>query len=164
MANPRNVNYLLPEEAIIARLKEAVPGFYGHVFKAADVAMVRETSQVTPAAHVVYIGDVVQPPPGGRTTRGDAVSVDQQYYVVIVVKSAHETRTVEGARTEAGELSMATLKALQGYEFSRVYGPLKRVNGAGPVYTAGFAYVPFLFTTRLTVVSDNQNNAFLVEE
>jgi hypothetical protein len=155
-------NYLAPERAIIDQLKEAVPLVNGNVFRAADVAMVKETSQVTPALHVVYAGDVVLPAPAGRTTKGDAMTVDQQYYVIVVTKSAHETRTVAGARDWAGEITLSVLDALLGYEFMPgVFGPLKRVPGAAPTYTAGFAYVPFLFTTRLTLVSDNQNSALL---
>ena len=142
-------NYLSAEPAIIARLKASVPELLG-VFSASDLEGVVEAQQTTPAAHVLYFGDKVVDG-SGRSSTGEVQCVDQLWYVVLAVRNARNQITGQAARADAGPLISKILKALQGWVPTQAHGPLKRINGAGPGFKSGFAYLPFCFTTRVTV-------------
>ena len=142
-------NYLSAEPAIIARLKAMIPELVG-AFSASDLEGVAEAKQTTPAVHVLYYGDRVVEG-NGRSSTGEIQCVDQVWYVVLAVRNARTQLTNEAARADAGPLALKVLKALQGWQPSPEHGPLKRVNGAGPGFKAGFAYLPFCFATRITV-------------
>jgi hypothetical protein len=153
-------NYLVAEELIIRRLKfELGPDIY--VFSAADLATVKESMQFLPAVHVFYGGDIVSnvgEPTPGRSWRRDSQIADQQWYVAVVTKSARDNRQVTAGRVEAGVICMKVIGALQGFSLSSAHEPLKRVNGQSPFFKAGFAVIPLLFTTRMTITTTNQSS------
>lgn len=144
-------NYLSAEQLIVTRLKERVPELVG-AFSAADLDSVQEAKQTHPAAHVLYYGDRIVEG-SGRSSIGDCQTVDQVWYVILVVKNARTQLTNEAARADAGPLILKILKALQGWQPSPEHSPMKRVNGAAPGFKSGFAYLPFCFTTRITVTA-----------
>lgn len=143
-------NYLSAEELIVNRLKSELPELNGKVFSAADMEGVAESTQVTPAAHVLYFGDRVVDG-NGRSSTGEVQCVDQVWYVVLAVRNARTQLTGQAARADAGLLIKKLLKALQGWQPTVEHGPMKRVNGAAPGFKAGFGYLPFCFTTRIIV-------------
>ena len=49
-------DYLFLEPLIVERVKASVAGLRG-VFTAPDLAAMAEQAQITPAAHVIYVGD-----------------------------------------------------------------------------------------------------------
>ena len=143
-------NYLSAEQPIVDRIKELIPELGNSVFSAADLDGVSEAKQVHPAVHVLYYGDRVAEGMG-RSSNGEVQCVDQDWYVVLVIKNARTQITGEAARTDAGPLVIKLLKSLQGWAPSIEHSPLKRINGAKPGFKGGFAYLPFCFTTRITV-------------
>lgn len=143
-------NYLCTESAIIDRVKGQVPSLKG-VFSASDLDGVTEAQQITPAAHVLYLGDKVIETSNGRSALGDRQEVDQVWAVVLAVRNARTQITGEAARADAGPLIVAILKALQGWKPETGFTPLKRTNAPGPGFKSGFGYFPLYFTTRVSI-------------
>lgn len=143
-------NYLAAESLIISRIKQMMPELGSNVFSASDLDGVSEAKQIHPAVHVLYYGDRVAEGTG-RSSTGEVQCVDQDWYVVLVVKNARTQITGEAVRVDAGQLIVKLLKALQGWQPSPEHNPMKRINGAKPGFKSGFGYLPFCFTTRITV-------------
>lgn len=138
-------NHLALEGLLIERLKSAVPEFRA-VPGMADLAAMQESSQITPAAHVIYWGDTV--PSGNSAGQGSAQMVAQTWMVVVAVRSARDTRGGSGAREEAGTLMSDVIQALSGWMPGPGYLPMRRVNAPRPGFSAGFGYFPLAFETR----------------
>lgn len=138
-------NHLALEALLIERIKSAVPEFRD-VFGMADLAAMQESSQVTPAAHVIYQGDAI--PSSNSAGQGTAQVVLQTWLVVVAVRSARDTRGGAGSREEAGPLIAAVIKALSGWQPAPEFRPLGRVNAPRPGFNAGFAYFPLAFEAR----------------
>ena len=85
--NPLITNYFAAEQAIVDRLKAEVPGIM-KVYTPFDLQGVVESSQASPALHVVYSGDVVGGTnPGPQAGAGAAKVVDQRWLVVLAVRA-----------------------------------------------------------------------------
>ncbi|MDP2783300.1 MAG: hypothetical protein Q8O38_01710 [Sulfurimicrobium sp.] len=138
-------NHLALEPLLIERLKSAVPEFRD-VIGMADLAAMQESSQVTPAAHVIYQGDTL--PSGNSAGQGSTQMVVQTWWVVVAVRSARDTRGGSGAREEAGTLLGGVIQALSGWNPGNGFQPLQRVNTIKPGFNAGFGYFPLAFETR----------------
>lgn len=138
-------NHLALEALLIDHLKSAVPEFRD-VLGMADLASMQESSQVTPAAHVIYQGDTL--PSGNSAGQGSAQMVVQTWLVVVAVRSARDTRGGSGAREEAGSLITRVIQSLAGWPPGAGFLPMQRVNTIKPGFNAGFAYFPLAFETR----------------
>lgn len=134
-------NHLALEALLIERIKSAVPEFRD-VFGMADLAAMQESSQVTPAAHVIYQGDAI---PSGSNTSQKLTLVEQTWLVVVTVRSARDTRAGSGAREEAGGLISRVIEALSNWQPAPEFRPLVRVNAPRPGFNAGFGYFPLAF-------------------
>lgn len=149
--NPLITNYFAAEQAIVARLTAEVPGIL-KVYTPFDLQGVVESSQASPALHVVYAGDVV----GGTGTgpqagAGAAKIVDQRWLVVLAVRTAAaQLQDTTDIRTKAGEFIPRILGALQGWQPVEWMRPLARISGPTAGYSSSFAYFPFLFEGRVT--------------
>lgn len=143
-------NYLSAEQPIIDRITALVPGLVG-VYHAADLDGVADKKQFAPAVHVLYKGDRVVEGQGGRSTTGERQCVDQFWYVVLAVRNSRQAATGEPVRLDAGPLLTLILRALQGWAPTVEHSPLKRTSGVDAGFSAGYLYIPLLFTTRITV-------------
>lgn len=146
-------NLLAAEQPIIQRIQQLMPELAG-VFAAADLDGVAESKQITPAVHVLYFGDV--PVEGsGRSNNGEVQTLDQLWYAVLVVKNVRQQGLRGGeesaVRSAAGPLAYKLSKALQGFAPTLEHTPLRRVKGVAPGFKAGYAYIPLLFSTRITI-------------
>lgn len=137
-------NYLSAGPLIIDKLKAEIPDLANFIFNTADLEGVSGAKQHAPALHVLYFGDRV------LESRGPACTVEQLWYVVVVTRNVKTQITAEDARMEAGVLAKKVMLALLGWEPTNEHGAMKRTNGVSPAFGAGFAYVPLLFTTKLT--------------
>ena len=149
--NPLITNYFAAEQAIVDRLKAEVPGIM-KVYTPFDLQGVVESSQASPALHVVYSGDVVgSTNPGPQAGAGAAKVVDQRWLVVLAVRTAAaQLQDTSEIRTKAGVIVPAILGALQGWQPVQWMRPLARVGGPTAGYSSSFAYFPFLFEGRVT--------------
>lgn len=141
-------DYLAAEAAIIGRLKEQVAGFAG-VLGAGDLGAVEEKSQQTPAAHVLYDGDVVAGGGDGRGGNNAAQMVMQRWMVVVAVRNARDPLGGTGARADAGPLITGVIRALSGWAPTEFHRPLRRVQAPRPGYNKGFAYFPLVFEGQI---------------
>lgn len=148
--NPLITNYFAAEQAIVDRLKAEVPGIM-KVYTPFDLQGVVESSQASPALHVVYSGDVVGGTnPGPQAGAGAAKVVDQRWLVVLAVRTAAaQLQDTSEIRTKAGVIVPAILDALQGWQPAQWMRPLARVGGPTAGYSSSFAYFPFLFEGRV---------------
>lgn len=138
-------DYLAAEALIIARLQAQIANT--PVLSAADLAGVEETKQVTPALHVLYLGDRLIDAQG----RGRAQTVAQTWMVVVAVRNARDQGKGKEARGTAGPFIDSVLSALSGWAPSISHSELARVNApARPLYGAGgYAYFPLAFETQI---------------
>lgn len=139
------MNHLGLEALLVERIKSAVPAFRD-VLGMADLAAMQESSQGTPAAHVIYQGDAI--PSGSSAGQGTAQVVVQSWLVVVAVRNARDTLGGSDARRDAGALLTDTIQALSGWQPAPEFRPLVRVNAPRPGFNAGFAYFPLAFEAR----------------
>lgn len=142
------MNYLAAEAPIIDKIRAAMPELVG-VFAPSDLAGVTEGQQLTPAVHVVYYGDRVVEG-SGRSYDGAVQTVDQLWYAILVVRNSKQVPQAI-VRQDAGPLAHKLLKSLQGFAPTQAHSPLRRVDGVPPGFKNGFGYLPFLFSTRITL-------------
>ena len=147
--NPLITDYFAAEDAIVARLKEAVPEAKAVLtpFTANDI---KELAQVTPCLHVIYAGDNV-----ARDSAGNRIAsmVDQRWLVIIAVRTAHaQLADTTEIRRLVGPLVVKVLVALQGWSPVEWMRPLGRSSGSPPAgYSSSFAYYPFVFEGRVSI-------------
>lgn len=140
------VNYFEAEDAIVQRLTTAVPEA-ASVLTPFSIGDMVESSQPSPAIHVIYGGDVVA---GNEAGQGTRRTIDQRWLVVIAVRTprAQLQSTIE-IRSLAGLLVPKVLGALQGWAPTAWMRPLGRVGGPAAGYSSSFAYFPFMFEGRI---------------
>jgi len=136
------MNYLALGELLIKRLEEITE--FADVLSSEQLSQVTEENQSTPAAHVVYLGDVVD-----ATKQGGVVSkVKQRWMVAIAVQTFDGNDTQQ----EAGELMGKVFEKLQGWKPALEFTNLHRESaGTPPLYKNGYGYFPLLFTTHMTI-------------
>lgn len=137
-------DYLACGPLIIERLRVMVPEF-ATVSGWADYASVSESAMPTPAAYVVYDGDVQ----GDSAGQGSAQRVTQRWGVVIAVRNVSKAIPRDGIRKEAGPLMMAVLKALSGWQPDPEFRPLKRLEAPKPIYSGLIGYFPLMFAAGI---------------
>lgn len=112
------------------------------VYCSADMAEVTDKTQVTPCAHVIYLGDKVPE----SVAAGSLTHVTQTWMIVLAVRLSRESSK------EAGQLLARTLRAVQKNSFVQGIGPLNRVNAtARPLLKGGFGYYPLAFEVKFRV-------------
>ena len=134
------------ESALVTRLNSRMGGVVERIYTAAELAQVPEQSQLTPALAVVY---------EGYTPADDINHVVQQvrfrFSVVVMTRSASNTDTQVGARTDASPLVDQVIEALLGYRFSQPgYSTPRLVDAPGAGFSPGFAYYPIGFDIART--------------
>lgn len=137
-------DFLALEPALITRLKE-IAGF-NLVDSVAALEQVAEMSQVVPAALVVYDGYS----PVGEAGSGELTQFSQRWYVVVVVRSASQTLTGGGLRTEAGPLIADVLEKLVGFRVSG-FTALRLTAAPPALMQSGYGYYPLGFTVQAEV-------------
>lgn len=138
-----NNNYLAAGEALTQLLEPLVTSQkLKKVYQANELSEVDERSQITPAAHVLYMGDGVDETAQG----GNSYQVKQTWLVVLACRlSIHER--------PAGELLVSLLNAVVGKSIKvdgQMLGPFVRVNSAvKPRFTKSHGYYPVAVSVKL---------------
>lgn len=146
--NPLITDYFAAESAIIARLKSQVGSLVPekHYFTPFGIGEMLESSQPSPAIHVIYAGDV----PAETAGRGEQTFVNQRWLVVLAIRCATaQLQDTLKIRQDAGKIVPSLLDALQGWAPVEWMRPLSRVGGPPAGYSSAFAYFPFLFQGRI---------------
>ena len=131
-------DYLIAGEALQQLLKNSQK--FKHVYQANELQEVDEKSQVTPSAHVIYIGDKAQ-----QSAQGGNTSKNAQLWAVVIAcrQSIHESP----GKSMVDALNAVTGKTLQidGLDI----GPFKREQfSLKPMYTKSHAYMPLVFSVH----------------
>ncbi len=139
-------NFLALEGLIVARLKSALPSTV-RVLSAADMAGITESSQPTPAVHVLYRGYRV------RDSEVLAfASIEQTWLTVIAVRNVTDLTSGTDARQSAGPLAADVIDALYQYRFGELSGarPLRITQAPEAGYRAGYFYLPLGWICPIT--------------
>lgn len=139
-------DYFAAEQAIVDRLTTSVPDLK-QVLTPFSIADMVESSQPSPAAHVIYGGDSVV---GNEAGSGSSRTINQRWLVVLAVRTpkAQLQNTTE-IRVLAGTIIPKILGSLQGWAPVTWMRPLGRVSGPAAGYSSSFAYFPFMFEGRI---------------
>ena len=139
-------NYFGAEDAIVKRLQEQVPELKA-VLTPFSIGDMVESSQPSPAVHIIYGGDVVS---GNETGNGARRTIDQRWLVVLAVRTPKaQLQNTSEIRVLSGELIPKVLRSLQGWAPVEWMRPLGRVSGPAAGYSSSFAYFPFMFEGRI---------------
>lgn len=136
-------NYLAAGDALTQLLEPLVTSQkLKKIYQANELSEVDERSQITPAAHVLYLGDGLQETAQG----GNSSQVKQTWIVVLACRlSIHER--------PAGELLVSLLNAVVGKSAQvdgQMLGPFVRVNSAvKPRFTKSHGYYPVALSVIL---------------
>lgn len=129
-------DYLAAEPELIALL-EQVDGLR-KVYSTTDLAEMAERSQITPAAHVLYGGDVVP----SNAQGGNLSHVTQTWVVVLAINLRK--------KDQAGPLLARIIQTLAGAHST--LGPVVRTNPtAKPTFSGGFGYYPLAFNIKFRI-------------
>lgn len=147
MSTPGAWNFTVAETGIVARLKTATQAgpsaWCRAVGTRADLAVVAEEMQVTPALYVVYDGFAV------LAADEYSATLAHRWFVVLAVASAVTQRESAPRNQEAGPFMGDALAALHGYTPPDCKSALVPVTPPRPYYSGPkFAYFPLAFTTE----------------
>lgn len=144
--NPMIANYFEAESAIVKKLSDDVKEVKDILTPFGIDDMV-ESSQPSPALHVIYGGDVVT---GGTVGNGERRTIDQRWLIVLAVRSPKaQLQRTAGIRDLSGKIIPKVLASLQGWAPVKWMRPLVRVSGPAAGYSSSFAYFPFMFEGRI---------------
>lgn len=117
------------------------------VFYATGISQAKDISRPVPAVHVIYYGDTL-----ATSVKELGLSqVEQQWLVVLEVRNVRDT-TGQSNRESAGEIFSDLFRALQGWKPSAIHGVmLRKSSPLKPLDEKGFAYFPFLFSTKVCI-------------
>ena len=137
-------NFLAVEPHLVALLQAAVAGLSPavHVLTAAELSDVKESTQRTPAVHLIY---------GGYSVVEDqriAWRLEHTWYVVVAVRNVATPRTGAAARSDAGLLLTRVINALAGASVPGAVSTLALMTPPGAGYSAGFHYIPTAFSLQ----------------
>ncbi|MGQ0708701.1 MAG: phage tail terminator protein [Rhodoferax sp.] len=143
-------HFLALEQVLIARLSERLADVAPrvHVLGAVDLAGVSESSQPTPAVHVIYQGyRVVEIKPDGNCAR-----VEQTWLATVATNNKAALRTGSAARADAGVIAQRVCQALMGFKpVGALSKPLRLAEGPGAGFSSGYQYLPLAFVAELLV-------------
>lgn len=133
-------HFLALGDLIIGRVNAAMPSQFRLVAHAADLAGVKDSAQVTPGCHVLYVGSQ----PGAELRYSSAVVWQQDWLTVVVVRSAVLPKQLTGAVAQAGPLIGGLVRSLAGWQPADGVEPLMPVApGVAPLITeVGTLYIP----------------------
>lgn len=136
-------DYFEAEKAIVCQIKKTLPELK-EVYTPFSLSDMVESSQASPAVHVIYVGDNVKSAEAGQ---GSAKMIGQKWLVVLAVRNAKsQLQNTTEIRNLAGELIPKLLGCLQGWKPTDASRALVRIAGAPPPgYSSAFAYFPFMF-------------------
>jgi hypothetical protein len=131
-------NFMALEPHLVALLKAAVAGMSPgvNVLTAADLALVKEEAQLTPAVHLVYGGYRI------AQDIGSAWRLDHTWYAVTVVKHVGQIRSGAAGRQDAGRLATRVAMALAEARVPGAAERLSLISPPAPSYSAPFTYLP----------------------
>lgn len=144
-------SFLALEAVLIERLADQLADLAPkvHVLAAADLSGVTESTQLTPAVHVVYHGyRVVESKPDGRAAR-----IEQTWLATVASRNMATLRTGSAARADAGLIAQRVCQALMGFRPPVASKPLRLTDGPGAGFNAGFQYLPLAFVAELVLSS-----------
>lgn len=128
---------------IVSRLKARCATASDNIFSTADLAGVKERSQVTPALHVVLHSYRPLSDDSGPTSRWSEI-----YLVVIVVKHARQVSGTDAIRNAAEPLLAEALAALDGWRCPGCIGTVRAIDPPNPLFTDSFGYFPLAFAVE----------------
>lgn len=140
-------DYLFMEPLLVERVKARVTGLKA-VLAASDLAKMAAQAQISPAAHVIYVGEETGNGTGDQGTMGKAQLVTQLWAVVIAVYHADATDTGSGNRRIAGPLIAELMRALSGWTPEHNVKALTRGHPVQAHYANGYGYYPFVFRAQ----------------
>ena len=139
-------NYFAAEDAIVKRLQEQIPALKV-VLTPFSIGDMVESSQPSPAVHVIYGGDVIS---GNEVGNGSRRTIDQRWLIVLAVRTPKaQLQNTSEIRVLSGEIIPKILSSLQGWAPVEGMRPLGRVSGPAAGYSSSFAYFPFMFEGRI---------------
>lgn len=128
---------------IVARLKAACAISPDNTFSAADLAGVKESSQVTPARHVVLHSYAPIDSVGSdRTWR-------EIWLVVHVVKNVRQGAGAQVVSDAAAAMIAETISVLDGWRPIGAVRNLASIEPPHPLISAGFGYFALAFTVEV---------------
>jgi hypothetical protein len=138
------------EAQLVARLQSRLPQTGAgkvHVLTAAELANLSESTQPSPAVHIVYQGyAVAESRPDARASR-----LTQTWLAVIAVRNLASGKTGSAARADAGQLAGTVAAALIGWTPAPAMRPLQLATPPAAGYSAGYMYLPIAVTTDVLV-------------
>lgn len=145
------MNYLFAGKLIAERLKTTVPEFK-EVLNAGSLAQISRETQQTPAAYVIYAGDVINTEPAAHGSVGKAQYIKQQWIVVIVAHLADKRSLYQDGEELAGKLITQSLQTLSGYQLNERSKPMTRSSKMmSAEYDDGWGYYPYLFNVEFVM-------------
>ncbi len=131
-------DYLIAGEALEALLNKNRD--FKKVYQCNELGQVDENSQITPSAHVIYLGDKAQ-----TSAQGGNTNKATQLWAVVVAcrQSIHERpgkKVVDALKAVSGKLAEIDGKKIG--PFVREPSQLK------PKYTKSHAYIPLVFSVQ----------------
>ncbi|MDE2469979.1 MAG: hypothetical protein KGL35_14865 [Bradyrhizobium sp.] len=143
-------HFLALGDLISAQIAAKMPAAFRAVVDAADLAGVKDSLQLAPACHIVFLGAK----PGVKLPRANLVAWDQRWLTVVVTRSAQGAKAGTGARALAGELLSQLLSpgVLSGWTPDVGVQPLEPIDPPAPplLTQAGTLYVPVAWRARVT--------------
>lgn len=128
---------------IVSRLKAACALSPDNTFSTADLAGVKESSQVTPARHVVLHSYAPIDGVGSDRTWSEI------WLVVHVVKNVRQGAGAQVVSESAAAMIAETLAVLDGWRPPGAVRPLSSIEPPRPLISAGFGYFALAFTVEV---------------
>ncbi|WP_153116025.1 phage tail terminator protein [Rhodocyclus tenuis] len=143
-------DFLADEEAIVERLKAAVPALR-HVEERVDTESAAGQDSPSPAAFVEYIGSRLPQGDGAQAGDGLLQEIQLGFMVTLVVRRAGSDG--RRLRREAGPLISEIFQALAGWLPDQEGRPLSCAAINRPAYKQNYAYFPLVFQRPLIGVA-----------
>ncbi len=137
-------NYFAAESLILQRLQTLADDFR-LITTGRSLKEIQEHPAPTPALYLIYDGQK------SIIGAGKQQAIDQQWLVVIAVRSARDRISGAHERLEAGPLLIKICETLIGWQPDTEYGPLGLGSAPGPLHGDGMGYYPALFYTRMVL-------------
>lgn len=143
-------NFLSAGDLIIAKLQTILTSVPERNIRPAPSIDWAIANKLDNSISVIFFDDVPETGAAGEARRGKS-QLSKQFWLLLIAKRNVADAAGSAARTDAGPIMAATLKALQGWPPSSEHGPLYRERSP---YRAtdrdGFVFIPLLFSTRIT--------------
>lgn len=128
---------------IVSRLKAACALSPDNVFSTSDLAGVKESSQVTPARHVVLHSYAPTESVGSDRTWSEI------WLVVHVVKNVRQGAGAQVVSDSAAAMLAETLAVLDGWLPAGAVRPLRSIEPPRPLISSGYGYFALAFAVEV---------------